>query len=64
MPRIEKQPAENLSIDMRERLTSALYLYEGTLLIVSHEQQSLSNLRVDSILRLPEGTYKNIFWEG
>jgi len=57
------EPTGNLSIDMKNRLAKSLEQYDGTLLVVSHEQEFLENLGVNSVLRLPSGEYEDVYWE-
>jgi ATPase subunit of ABC transporter with duplicated ATPase domains len=47
------EPVNHLDLDSIEQIESALSHYQGALLVVSHDQKFLENIRIDNLIALP-----------
>ncbi len=52
------EPTNYLETDMKDRLISALESYEGTLILITHDQSFLEKLKLHKELQLPQGKIK------
>lgn len=52
------EPTDYLELDMKERLISAISDFEGTLLLITHDQSFLKKLKLHKELQLPQGKVK------
>jgi ATPase subunit of ABC transporter with duplicated ATPase domains len=52
------EPTNHLDIQSKKSLANALSSYEGTVILVSHDEEFLSDLKIDRVLTLPTGEWR------
>ncbi|MBL7078314.1 ABC-F family ATP-binding cassette domain-containing protein [Candidatus Shapirobacteria bacterium] len=58
------EPTNHLDAQSRKRLTEALLTYNGSMIIVSHDEELLTRLDIDRILVLPEKEWITGYTDG